>query len=213
MILSLSLSTFCAVQGDCARRQVLCCTTAGKTRRQAIYCRAAQSSGRRWATTKTKRKRRKTGNSRESNSGRQELRRRSLSRDKRPDGGYSGGTTEARASQHQPTSHSFKLLKTTEKRNKNNWTWKGAKENDRSLVLWLCHTTDVRQLSCCARRMGSPSQRPAVEAVNQRAESTEEEELDEKVTVYVQCRPRTTTRRRNQLNRVQCGPAEAAANQ
>lgn len=164
---------------------------------------------------KQKRKRRKTGNSRESNSGRQELRRRSLSRDKRPDGGYSGGTTEARASQHQPTSHSFKLLKTTEKRNKNNWTWKGAKENDRSLVLWLCHTTDVRQLSCCARRMGSPSQRPAVEAVNQRAESTEEEEeeLDEKVTVYVQCRPRTTTRRRNQLNRVQCGPAEAAANQ
>jgi hypothetical protein len=42
--------------------------------------------------------------------------------------------------------------------------------------------------------MGSPSQRPSVEAVNQRAESTEEEEeeeLDEKVTVYVQCRPRT----------------------
>jgi hypothetical protein len=41
----------------------------------------------------------------ESNSGRQELRRRSLSRDKRPDGGYSGGSTAAaRASQcHQPT--------------------------------------------------------------------------------------------------------------
>jgi hypothetical protein len=62
--------------------------------------------------------------------------------------------------------------------------------------------------------MGSPSQRPSVEAVNQRAESTEEEEeeLDEKVTVYVQCRPRTTARR-NQLNRVQCDPAAAAANQ
>lgn len=66
--------------------------------------------------------------------------------------------------------------------------------------------------------MGSPSQRPAVEAasriISQRAESTEEEEeleeLDEKVMVYVQCRPRTTARR-NQLNRVQCGPAAAAA--
>jgi hypothetical protein len=42
----------------------------------------------------------------ESNSGRQELRRRSLSRDKRPDGGSSGGSTAARASTsqcHQPT--------------------------------------------------------------------------------------------------------------